>query len=246
MNTHEYIKTLLFTKSKLCILHRSRALREATKLALSGRLIYNGVSEQALTTNFELLNLVPSDHPYHAKISDTQAFQRKSTSSTGSTHHKAKRSTSSTATTKGANVISTPRWRRVGLVSASSVQLDTIVWPGGDIVVSGRYGFHFLNPYFLSTSKLYLHRLRLRVLYGEIDIKLLILQVCRPELERCFGLWQRWRHHLSWNPNWTRMVYVCVAYHVTEYLQSVCILSMRFQHLSLCVYAIPSIQIYVY
>lgn len=29
------------------------------------------------------------------------------------------------------------RWRRVGLVSASSVRLDTIVWPGGDIVVSG-------------------------------------------------------------------------------------------------------------
>ncbi|XP_055306714.1 glutamate receptor ionotropic, NMDA 3A-like isoform X2 [Sitodiplosis mosellana] len=117
-------------------------MREATKLALSGRPIYNGVSEQALTTNFELLNLVPSDHPYHLKISDNQLFQSKSSSTTTASftaHHKAKRSTSTTTTTttKGANVISTPRWRRVGLVSASSVQLDTIVWPGGDIVVSG-------------------------------------------------------------------------------------------------------------
>lgn len=135
---------MLFTKRILCILHYFRALREATKLALSGRLIYNGISEQALTTNFELLNLVPSDHPYHPKISDDQAFQRKSTSRPGSTHHKVERSTSSAARAKGANVFSTPRWRRVGLVSASSVQLDTIVWPGGDIVVSGRYGSYFL------------------------------------------------------------------------------------------------------
>jgi len=29
------------------------------------------------------------------------------------------------------------KWRRVGYVSGTSVHLDTIVWPGGDIVVSG-------------------------------------------------------------------------------------------------------------
>lgn len=29
------------------------------------------------------------------------------------------------------------KWRRVGLVSGTNVHLDTIVWPGGDIVVSG-------------------------------------------------------------------------------------------------------------
>lgn len=29
------------------------------------------------------------------------------------------------------------KWRRVGLVSGRDVRLDTIVWPGGDIVVSG-------------------------------------------------------------------------------------------------------------
>lgn len=29
------------------------------------------------------------------------------------------------------------KWRRVGSVSGSAVRLDTIIWPGGDIVVSG-------------------------------------------------------------------------------------------------------------
>lgn len=111
----------------------TRALRDATKLALSGQPIYNGISEQALTTHFELLNLVPSDHPYHSKINANQAFTSKL--NTQSSHHEEKRSTTNT---KGANVISATKWRRVGLVSASSVQLDTIVWPGGDIVVSGR------------------------------------------------------------------------------------------------------------
>lgn len=129
-----------------------RALKEATKLALSGRSIYNGISETALTTNFELLNLVPGDHPYYTKMNDNQAFSSESTSTTADNppHHKVKRSstptqapttTTTTTTTINANlenVTSTTKWRRVGLVSASSVRLDTIVWPGGDIVVSGR------------------------------------------------------------------------------------------------------------
>lgn len=29
------------------------------------------------------------------------------------------------------------KWRRVGLITGTNVRLDTIVWPGGDIVVSG-------------------------------------------------------------------------------------------------------------
>lgn len=114
----------------------TRALKDVTKLALSGKPIYNGISETALTTNFELLNLVPSDHPYHSKTSDNQSFSTKSTPQTA--HHKVKRSASNA---NAANVISSTKWRRVGLVSASSVRLDTIVWPGGDIVVSGRMIF---------------------------------------------------------------------------------------------------------
>lgn len=110
-----------------------RALRDATKLALSGRPIYNGISEQALTTNFELLNLVPGDHPYHSKVNDNQGFF--SISNDKNAHNKKKRSATNA---KNANVSSETKWRRVGLVSATTVQLNTIVWPGGDIVVSGK------------------------------------------------------------------------------------------------------------
>lgn len=115
----------------LIVPKKIRALRDATKLALSGRPIYNGISEQALTTNFELLNLVPSDHPYHSKANGNQEPRVNARSP----YHREKRFTSNT---KGAPVVSATKWRRVGLVSASSVQLDTIVWPGGDIVVSGK------------------------------------------------------------------------------------------------------------
>lgn len=118
------------------VVGKLRALRDASKLAMSGKQIYHGMTETALTTSFELLNLVPNEHPYLSKPNDDQATSTKSTS-----NHKEKRSTPS-SNGKGANVITTTKWRRVGLVSASSVRLDTIVWPGGDIVVSGRY-FHY-------------------------------------------------------------------------------------------------------
>lgn len=94
-------------------------------MALSGKPIYNGFSERALTTNFELFNLVPSDHPYPSKVS---------------IHQQSHRQKRRIRNTKGTNNENGPtKWRRVGLVSASSVRLDTIVWPGGDIVVSGNY-----------------------------------------------------------------------------------------------------------
>lgn len=118
------------------VVGKLRALRDASKLAMSGKQIYHGMTETALTTSFELLNLVPNEHPYLSKPNDDQATSTKFTS-----NHKEKRSTPS-SNGKGANVITTTKWRRVGLVSASSVRLDTIVWPGGDIVVSGRY-FHY-------------------------------------------------------------------------------------------------------
>lgn len=101
-------------------------------MALSGRTIYNGTIESALTTNFELLNLVPGDQPYYVKTSDNQVFSNKSIAAEMPSNHKVKRST-----TTDTNSTMTSKWRRVGLVSASSVRLDTIVWPGGDIVVSG-------------------------------------------------------------------------------------------------------------
>lgn len=89
-----------------------------------------------MTTNFELFNLVPFDHPYQSKSVDTpqkQEQQPKTRSSQRTRpHHSIDPHKTSTA-----NETSILRWRRVGLISASSARLDTIVWPGGDIVVSG-------------------------------------------------------------------------------------------------------------
>lgn len=114
--------------------HR-RALREASKSALSGGAIFSGSNERALTTNFELLNLVPTDHPYQSKSSTSQAPEQqpkpKSTQRTKPDYSSGSHKTS----TEGGS--SSLRWRRVGMASASSARLDTIVWPGGDIVVSG-------------------------------------------------------------------------------------------------------------
>lgn len=86
-----------------------RNLKRATKLALSGEKLQTGNLEKPLTTHFELLNLVPSNSKYQDKNYDNL-------------NHDDKLSM---------------KWRRVGLISGKNVQLDTIVWPGGDIVVSG-------------------------------------------------------------------------------------------------------------
>lgn len=99
---------------------------------MSGKAIFNGFNERALTTNFELLNLVPTDHPYPLKMSNVNRppftiYQQL---------HRQKRATTNTKSIPPTENYST-KWRRVGLVTASSVRLDTIVWPGGDIVVSG-------------------------------------------------------------------------------------------------------------
>lgn len=118
-----------------------RALREASKKALSGKIIYNGFNEKALTTNFELLNLVPIDHNFPLKSSENVQFNA-GYQQQQQKHTKTKRSIKNSAKF-ASNGNQSAKWRRVGLVSASSVRLDTIVWPGGDIVVSGKYTFDF-------------------------------------------------------------------------------------------------------
>lgn len=107
----------------------NRALQEATKITLSGEKLADGTLEKPLTTHFEILNLVPTQQKPIIKKENTENHQQ---------IYKNKISGST-------------KWRRVGLVSGTSVQLDTIVWPGGDIVVSGIYRFfaylflHFIN-----------------------------------------------------------------------------------------------------
>lgn len=73
-----------------------------------------GFLEKPLITHFELLNLVPT-----TTTSINSKYQDKSFDNLNQ-HDKV-----------------SMKWRRVGLISGKTVHLDTIVWPGGDIVVSG-------------------------------------------------------------------------------------------------------------
>ncbi|CRK95065.1 CLUMA_CG008543, isoform A [Clunio marinus] len=101
----------------------ARYLREAVTLALSGRTLPGGTMEKNLISNFEILNLVPTQ----SKARMQQQHQRKKNEL---------KKNSNLMSSKSENPEST-KWRRVGLVLGRKVHLDTIVWPGGDIVVSG-------------------------------------------------------------------------------------------------------------
>lgn len=95
------------------------ALKDACQLALSGQRLYDGTIEKSLTTHFELLNLVPDNSQKPIK-----SFYNQKQFDDG-------------AENAGSQDENPTKWRRVGLVSGRNVHLDTIVWPGGDIVVSG-------------------------------------------------------------------------------------------------------------
>ncbi|GAB0096952.1 Ionotropic glutamate receptor [Sergentomyia squamirostris] len=93
--------------------HFAKILRQNTRLAMSGNFVIDGTMEKPLITHFELLNLVPNE--MKLKRSPEYRTERESELPDDGSR----------------------KWRRVGLVSGTSVHLDTIVWPGGDIVVSG-------------------------------------------------------------------------------------------------------------
>jgi glutamate receptor ionotropic, NMDA 3A len=96
-----------------------RNLQESAQLALAGQKLPDGIVEKALITHFELLNLVPT---FIKPIKQTRNY-----------FHEHKYDTGGDPTVASGGT----KWRRVGLVSGKNVHLDTIVWPGGDIVVSG-------------------------------------------------------------------------------------------------------------
>lgn len=100
-------------------------LKENCQLAMSGQRTNVGFTEKALTTHFELLNLVPdnSHRPTKSFYNQQQFDGAHSANDNGES-----------PTVADAQPT---KWRRVGLVSGRNVHLDTIVWPGGDIVVSG-------------------------------------------------------------------------------------------------------------
>lgn len=88
-------------------------------MALSGQRIFDGSVEKTLTAHFDLLNLVPVSNRKPIK-----SFYSPETFGNAEPD-------------EVSNVPELTKWRRVGLVSGTNVHLDTIVWPGGDIVVSG-------------------------------------------------------------------------------------------------------------
>lgn len=118
---------------------------------MSGYQKQNGISGRTLTTNFELLNLVPTSdqlNPSKAYNVNQQSpnEQQNVQGQKNDEKQQHQRSTTSSSSTASKNVAT--KWRRVGLVSASTVRLDTIVWPGGDIVVSGKSSYDCFKKYF--------------------------------------------------------------------------------------------------
>lgn len=95
-------------------LHYSRYLQEGAKRGLTGQPILGGLVEKSLITHFEVLNLVPVTKRTTLKHEPRQE-------------------------TVNSRVVNTSltKWRRVGFISGRNVHLDTIVWPSGDIVVTG-------------------------------------------------------------------------------------------------------------
>lgn len=105
----------------------SRLLQRNTQSVLEGIRLMDGPIEKALITQFELLNLVPMNIQQRGSNQYPTQQQHQSRGGTSASDTESSRASKSGLT----------KWRRVGLISGSNVHLDTIVWPGGDIVVSG-------------------------------------------------------------------------------------------------------------
>ncbi|KAL5287110.1 GRIN3A family protein [Megaselia abdita] len=135
----------------------ARALKKSTGRAMAGEKQTDGSYENSLIANFELINLVPDDS------SSTTTTSTSSKSSPSQSHnydnnhhqnhlvqddnHKILYQQQQQQLTDEDTLIrrrgprksdnKLTKWRRVGMIAGRDVQLDTIVWPGGDIVVSG-------------------------------------------------------------------------------------------------------------
>ncbi|XP_053686430.1 uncharacterized protein LOC128735972 [Sabethes cyaneus] len=91
----------------------TRYLQESAARSLKGQPIMAGYVEKSLITHFEILNLVPA-----FKLDAPRDVRRDIPKNENMNQNLTK-------------------WRRVGLISGKNVHLDTIVWPSGDIVVTG-------------------------------------------------------------------------------------------------------------
>lgn len=132
---HMYVITPVLIYLILFVV-RHRLLKENCQLAMSGQRTTEGYVEKSLTTHFELLNLVP-DNQHHRPSKSFYNQQQFDGAHTVDAPDREGETTGSRGDGSGTDQIPPTKWRRVGLVSGRNVHLDTIVWPGGDIVVSG-------------------------------------------------------------------------------------------------------------
>uniref|UniRef100_A0A1S4GQ96 Ionotropic receptor NMDAR3 n=1 Tax=Anopheles gambiae TaxID=7165 RepID=A0A1S4GQ96_ANOGA len=113
----------------------AKNLQQNARQALSGFPIASGFIEKSLVSHFEMLNLVPT-------------ARQSSSTPRGDYHHADRgeggaRYTNPSVNGTAPNTVGTgitTKWRRVGLITGRSVHLDTIIWPGGDVTVSGLAG----------------------------------------------------------------------------------------------------------
>ncbi|XP_035788210.1 uncharacterized protein LOC118464730 isoform X2 [Anopheles albimanus] len=113
----------------------ARNLQLNTRQALSGFAIASGYIEKSLVSHFEILNLVPTDKRQSSKP-EPSASEAGSSGTEAGRHWNRAGNLSSATVTGGTGT----KWRRVGLITGRSVHLDTIIWPGGDVTVSGLTG----------------------------------------------------------------------------------------------------------
>uniref|UniRef100_A0A182Y0Z7 Ionotropic glutamate receptor C-terminal domain-containing protein n=1 Tax=Anopheles stephensi TaxID=30069 RepID=A0A182Y0Z7_ANOST len=112
----------------------AKNLQANARQALSGFPIASGFIEKSLVSHFEMLNLVPT-----ARQSSSTPKGDYPSGDRG----EGGRSVNGTAASGMGNTAGTgtaTKWRRVGLITGRSVHLDTIIWPGGDVTVSGLAG----------------------------------------------------------------------------------------------------------
>ncbi|XP_058833780.1 uncharacterized protein LOC131691421 isoform X2 [Topomyia yanbarensis] len=92
----------------------TRYLQEGVTRGLVGLPSMDSLVEKSLTAHYEILNLVP--------VTKRSVLQKEM-------HHE--------MPSNRIDNTNMTKWRRVGFISGRNVHLDTIVWPSGDIVVTG-------------------------------------------------------------------------------------------------------------
>ncbi|XP_053663885.1 uncharacterized protein LOC128713047 [Anopheles marshallii] len=116
----------------------AKNLQMNARQALSGFPIASGFIEKSLVSHFEMLNLVPTTRQssstpkgdYHTDRGEGARYVNPSVNGTAG----------ASGMGSSAGTATTTKWRRVGLITGRLVHLDTIIWPGGDVTVSGLAG----------------------------------------------------------------------------------------------------------